>query len=135
MAPAAPDASTTRYLPYLVAGAFFMENLDATVITTALPEMARSFGVAPAQLSIGISADLRALAVFIPLSGWLADRFGPRRIFGGIWLASSRPIISAVHPTADSRKPSLSKGRMPPGAPRIQRKASTSPTKPSGMFR
>jgi len=82
LAPDAPDASAARYLPYLVAGAFFMENLDATVITTALPEMARSFGVAPAQLSIGISAYLLALAVFIPLSGWLADRFGPRRIFG-----------------------------------------------------
>jgi EmrB/QacA subfamily drug resistance transporter len=78
----AAAASSSRYLPLLVAGAFFMENLDATVITTALPEMARSFGVAPAQLSIGISAYLLALAVFIPLSGWLADRFGPRRVFG-----------------------------------------------------
>lgn len=74
-------APSIRHIAYLVAGAFFMENLDATVITTALPEMARSFGVAPAQLSVGISAYLLALAVFIPLSGWLADRFGPRRIF------------------------------------------------------
>jgi EmrB/QacA subfamily drug resistance transporter len=66
----------------LVAVVFFMENLDATVITTSLPAMARDFGVAPAHLSIGISAYLIALTVFIPVSGWAADRFGTRRIFG-----------------------------------------------------
>ncbi|MFT4191520.1 MAG: MFS transporter, partial [Comamonas sp.] len=58
-----------------------MENLDATVIATALPAMAQSFGVAPSQLSVGLSAYLLALAVGIPASGWLADRFGPRRMF------------------------------------------------------
>jgi EmrB/QacA subfamily drug resistance transporter len=60
-----------------------MENLDATVITTALPEMAHSFGVRPADMSIGMSAYLLALAVFIPVSGWVADRYGARRVFGG----------------------------------------------------
>lgn len=70
-----------RWIPFLVAAAFFMENLDATVITTALPQMAASFGVVPARLSIGMSAYMLALAVFIPVSGWLADRFGPRRVF------------------------------------------------------
>ena len=68
-------------IAWLVAAAFFMENLDATVITTAVPAMAQSFGVAPVSLSIGISAYLLALAVFIPVSGWVADRFGPRRVF------------------------------------------------------
>ncbi|WP_254926050.1 MFS transporter [Bordetella genomosp. 11] len=71
-----------RGVAWLVAGAFFMEMLDATVITTALPEMAHSFGVRPADMSIGMSAYLLALAVFIPVSGWVADRYGPRRVFG-----------------------------------------------------
>ncbi|WP_217645772.1 MFS transporter [Pseudoxanthomonas sp. GM95] len=68
-------------LTLLVAGTFFMENLDATVITTSLPAMARDFGVAPEHLSIGVSAYLLALTVFIPISGWAAERFGERRIF------------------------------------------------------
>jgi EmrB/QacA subfamily drug resistance transporter len=78
---AKPDR--TGMLAYLVAGAFFMENLDATVITTAVPAMAASFGVAPTALSTGISAYLVALAVFIPVSGWVADRFGPRQVLAG----------------------------------------------------
>ncbi len=76
-----PDSRITRWLPFLVAGTFFMENLDATAITAVLPQMAQSFGVAPARLSVGISAYLLALAVFIPVSGWMADRFGPRRVY------------------------------------------------------
>jgi MFS family permease len=55
----------------LVAGAFFMENLDGTVIATAMPQMARSFGASPVDLNIGMTAYLLALAVFIPISGWL----------------------------------------------------------------
>ena len=65
----------------LVAGAFFMENLDGTVIATALPPMAQSFGTTPPALAIGMTAYLLTLAVFIPASGWAADRFGPRRVF------------------------------------------------------
>ncbi|MBB5190188.1 EmrB/QacA subfamily drug resistance transporter [Silvimonas terrae] len=80
--PSAPENSAVRWVALLVAASFFMENLDATVITTALPQMAQSFGIAPARLSAGLSAYMLALAVFIPLSGWLADRFGPRRVFG-----------------------------------------------------
>jgi EmrB/QacA subfamily drug resistance transporter len=72
-----------RGVAWLVAGAFFMEMLDATVITTALPQMAQSFGVRPADMSVGMSAYLLALAVFIPISGWVADRYGSRRVFGG----------------------------------------------------
>jgi MFS family permease len=76
----------------LVAGAFFMENLDGTVISTAVPQMARSFGVNPVDLNIGMTAYMLALAVFIPISGWMADRFGARTIFGGaigVFTASS----------------------------------------------
>lgn len=76
-----PD--TPRLIAFLVAGAFFMEFLDGTVIATAIPQMAVSFGVRPADLGIGMSAYLLTLAVLLPLSGWVADRYGPRLVFGG----------------------------------------------------
>lgn len=81
--PTLAPARTRRelWITLLVAGAFFMENLDGTVITTAVPAMARSFGVAPLDLNIGVSAYLLALGVFIPISGWMAERFGARRVF------------------------------------------------------
>ncbi|KND61879.1 Permease of the major facilitator superfamily [Candidatus Burkholderia verschuerenii] len=66
----------------LVAATFFMENLDGTIIATALPQMAHSFGVHPADMSLGITVYLLTLAVFIPISGWAADRFGLRTVFG-----------------------------------------------------
>ncbi|MDU6412798.1 MAG: MFS transporter, partial [Yersiniaceae bacterium] len=74
----APDGPA---LPLLVAGAFFMENLDATVIVTALPQMAHAFGVQAVDLNIGVSAYILTLTVFIPASGWIANRFGARRVF------------------------------------------------------
>ncbi|WP_323123456.1 DHA2 family efflux MFS transporter permease subunit [Burkholderia alba] len=77
------EARAIGFLPYLVAATFFMEYLDTTVIATALPEMARSFGVGPNALSFGMTAYMLALAVFIPISGWIADRFGARTVFGG----------------------------------------------------
>lgn len=58
-----------------------MENLDGTVIATALPQMGRSFHVNPVDLNIGMTAYLLMLAVFIPISGWVADRFGARTVF------------------------------------------------------
>ena len=71
------------YVTTLIAGAFFMENLDGTVIATALPQMARSFHVGAVNLNIGMTAYLLTLAVFIPISGWVADRFGARTVFAG----------------------------------------------------
>jgi EmrB/QacA subfamily drug resistance transporter len=65
----------------IIACAMFMENLDGTVITTALPAMAQSFGTNPVRLSLGITSYMLSLAVFIPISGWIADRFGARTIF------------------------------------------------------
>jgi EmrB/QacA subfamily drug resistance transporter len=65
----------------LVAGAFFMENLDGTVIVTALPRMAQTFRVPALDLNVGVSAYLLTLAVLIPASGWLADRMGARTVF------------------------------------------------------
>jgi MFS family permease len=69
------------YVTTLIAGAFFMENLDGTIIATALPQMARSFHIGAVNLNIGMTAYLLTLAVFIPISGWVADRFGARSIF------------------------------------------------------
>jgi len=68
-------------VPYLVATTFFMETLDSTVITTALPMMAQDFNVNAVDVGVGITAYLLTLAVMIPISGWLADRFGVRKIF------------------------------------------------------
>lgn len=68
-------------VPLLVAGTFFMQNLDGTIIATALPLMAKSFGVQPVAMNIGMSAYMLTLAVFIPVSGWLSDRFGVRKVF------------------------------------------------------
>ena len=76
----APDRRPVL-IALIVGCAFFMEMLDGTVIATALPQMARSFHENPVNLSIGMSAYLIALAVFIPSSGWLADRFGSKTMF------------------------------------------------------
>src|SRR5258708_12629875 len=64
-----------------VACALFMENLDGTVIATALPQIADSFAVSPVHLSLAITSYLLSVAIFIPASGWVADRFGARTIF------------------------------------------------------
>src|SRR5580704_7149344 len=80
------------YVTALIAGAFFMENLDGTIIATALPQMAKSFHVGAVNLNIGMTAYLLTLAVFIPISGWVADRFGARSVFAsaiGIFTLSS----------------------------------------------
>src|ERR1700733_1483861 len=69
------------YVTTLIAGAFFMENLDGTIIPTALPQMAHSFHSSAVSLNLGITAYLLTLAVFIPISGWVADRFGSRSVF------------------------------------------------------
>ncbi len=65
----------------IVAIAFFMQGLDTTAVNTAIPAMAKSFGTDVVHLSAGITSYLIALAIFIPVSGWIADRFGTRRVF------------------------------------------------------
>src|SRR5258707_5537800 len=70
-----------RGMALLVAGAFFMEILDATIITPAIPLMATSFGIDPVDVNVAISAYLVTVAVLIPASGWMADRFGARPVF------------------------------------------------------
>src|SRR5260221_4208517 len=65
----------------IVSCAMFMQNLDSTIIATALPAIADSLGETPLQLNVAITCYLLSLAVFIPISGWTADRFGARRVF------------------------------------------------------
>lgn len=71
----------TRLTALIVACALFMQNLDGTVIATALPAMAHAFGADPVHMNIALTSYLLSLAVFIPASGWMADRFGARTIF------------------------------------------------------
>jgi EmrB/QacA subfamily drug resistance transporter len=79
--PSASAAPFPRGMALLVAGAFFMEILDATIITPAIPLIAESFGVGPVDVNVAITAYLVTVAVLIPASGWVADRFGPRPVF------------------------------------------------------
>jgi EmrB/QacA subfamily drug resistance transporter len=77
---ASPDRSSHR-IPLIVACALFMENLDSTIIATALPRIAGSLHEDPLHLSLAISSYLLSLSIFIPVSGWMADRYGARRVF------------------------------------------------------
>jgi EmrB/QacA subfamily drug resistance transporter len=70
-----------RLLPLIVATALFMENMDSTVIATSLPAIAADIGTSPLALKLAITSYLLSLAVFIPASGWTADRFGARLVF------------------------------------------------------
>jgi len=73
--------SSKRLLPWLVAVAFFMESLDTTILNTAVPAIAEALHVAPLSMKAVLSSYTLSLAVFIPISGWMADRFGTRRVF------------------------------------------------------
>ena len=70
-----------RLLPWLVAVAFFMESLDTTILNTAVPTIAQALKVAPLSMKAVLASYTLSLAVFIPVSGWMANRFGTRRVF------------------------------------------------------
>lgn len=76
------STNVKRYLPWLVATALFMEQLDATIVNTAVPSIAASLDVTPLSLKSVVTTYILSLAVGIPVSGWIADRFGTRRVFG-----------------------------------------------------
>ena len=76
------SAVSKRYLPWVVATALFMEQLDSTIINTAVPAMAASLHVTPLSLKAVVTSYILSLAVGIPVSGWMADRFGTRLVFG-----------------------------------------------------
>ena len=70
-----------RIVPLVLAVALFMEQMDSTVISTALPAIAADIGTSPVALKLALTAYLVSVAIFIPVSSWMADRFGPRRLF------------------------------------------------------
>src|SRR5262245_5059181 len=70
-----------RIVPLIVAVALFMENMDSTVIATSLPAIAADIGTSPLTLKLAVTSYLLSLAVFIPVSGWTADRFGALTVF------------------------------------------------------
>src|SRR6266850_2438153 len=76
-----PDESVKRLLPWLVAVAFLMESLDTTILNTAVPTVAAALQVAPLSMKSVLTSYTLSLAVFIPVSGWVADRYGTRRVF------------------------------------------------------
>lgn len=75
------SSAAKRYLPWVVATALFMEQLDSTIVNTAVPSMAASLQVTPLSLKAVVTSYILSLAVSIPVSGWMADRFGTRRVF------------------------------------------------------
>jgi EmrB/QacA subfamily drug resistance transporter len=90
MATATPDHEASRarnvpfyVIPFIVATAFLMEALDSNIITASIPAMAEAFGVTPIRLNLAITSYIVSLAIFIPISGWLADRVGAKRLF--VW--------------------------------------------------
>ena len=90
----------SRRIPLIVAAAFFMETLDSTIVTTALPAIARSFEATTLSLSLSISAYLVALAVFVPTAGWASERFGARRLFAAaIGLFTLSSLLCALSPS------------------------------------
>src|SRR5215217_5786157 len=71
----------TRLVPLIVATALFMENTDSTVIATSLPAIAESLNEDPVALKLAVTSYLVSLAIFVPVSGWMADRYGSRTVF------------------------------------------------------
>ena len=79
--PAEPSDATKRLLPWLVAVAFFMQSLDTTILNTAVPAISQAMDVTPLNVKSVLASYTLSLAVFIPVSGWMADRFGTRTVF------------------------------------------------------
>jgi EmrB/QacA subfamily drug resistance transporter len=75
------DRAASRRVALVVAVAWFMQNLDITIINTSLPQMAHTFGVDAVSVNLGITAYIVAGAAFIPLGGWLSDRYGAKPVF------------------------------------------------------
>ena len=94
------DPTTRRLLPWVVAIAFFMQTLDGTILNTTLPTMARDLGESPLRMQSVVIAYMLTVALFIPASGWLADRFGTRLAFlNAIVLFSLGSLLCALSPS------------------------------------
>lgn len=98
MSPTPPVPS--RRVPLIVAAAFFMETLDASIIVTALPSIARGFGETTLTLGLSITAYLVAVAVFVPTAGWVSDRFGARNVFAAaVAVFTLASLLCGLSPT------------------------------------
>jgi len=100
--PTVSDLNTVkRYLPWVVAITLFMEQLDSTIVNTSIPAMARSLAVSPLSLKAVVTSYILSLAVSIPVSGWLAERFGSRRIFlAAVALFTASSVLCGLSPGA-----------------------------------
>jgi EmrB/QacA subfamily drug resistance transporter len=97
--PSAVDAK--RYLPWVVAIVMFMETLDTTIVNTAVPSMAASLQVPPLSLKAVVASYILSLAVCIPISGWMADRFGTRRVFfSAVTLFTTASLLCGISANA-----------------------------------
>jgi MFS family permease len=76
-----PASFNARILPLVIAAALFMEQMDSTIIATSLPAIAADLGVSPISLKLAFTTYLLGLTVFLPVSGWAADRFGAKTVF------------------------------------------------------
>ncbi len=101
----AADISMNRIIPLILAVALFMEQMDSTVIATSLPAIARDLNVGPITLKLALTSYMVALAIFIPISGWMADKYGAKKIFrfaiavfviGSICCAVSGSVVEFV---------------------------------------
>ena len=110
--PVADLGITKRYLPWVVATALFMEQLDSTIVNTGIPAMAVSLGVTPLSLKAVVTSYILSLAVSIPVSGWLAERYGSRRVFMSALLLF---ILSSVACGLAVNAPMLVASRVPQG--------------------
>ena len=97
------DPTTKRILPWVVAIAFFMQTLDGTILNTTLPAMARDLGESPLRMQSVVIAYMLTVALFIPASGWLADRFGTRSAFiAALVLFSAGSLACALSPSLNT---------------------------------
>ncbi|KPX04950.1 Drug resistance transporter, EmrB/QacA family [Pseudomonas syringae pv. cunninghamiae] len=91
------DEKTLRWMPWVIAIAFFMQSLDGTILNTALPSMASSLAQDPLRMQSVVIAYMLTIALLIPASGWIADRFGIKRIFfSAILLFSFGSLLCAL---------------------------------------
>lgn len=95
-------ATQDKHLPYVLAVALFMQILDATILNTSLPQMAQALGESPLKMQWAVISYALTLAIFIPISGFLADKYGTRRIFlTAIVIFSIGSLLCAASPTLD----------------------------------
>ncbi len=97
--------STDKMVPFVVSLSFLMEAVDSTIINTSIPAISKSLAVEPVDLKIALISYLLSLAIFIPISGWLSDKFGSKKIFisalfiftiGSIWCGFANNLVELV---------------------------------------